>query len=75
MAGMIPDAPYIREAEMFGMPPYDEPKCPVCGRECNSIFLDQNREAFGCEHCVKEEDSYDWRERQQDEDRPDWADK
>lgn len=22
---MVPDAPYIREAETYGMPPYDEP--------------------------------------------------
>jgi hypothetical protein len=71
----IPDAPYIREAETLGMPPYEPmPVCPVCGKECNSIFLDTNREAFGCEHCVKEEDSYEWLEQEKEKSRPDWVD-
>lgn len=70
----IPDAPWIREAERFGMPPYDVPQCPCCGHECNSIFLDQNREPFGCEFCVKEEDSYEWQEQEKEKSRPDWAD-
>ena len=42
----IPDAPYIREAEMYGMPPYeDEPdfteqinSLAQCDRECDAVI-------------------------------------
>ena len=40
----LPDAPWIREAEMFGPPPYDDgpdPVCPICGEECETIYTDK----------------------------------
>ena len=70
----IPDAPYIREAERYGMPPYDVPQCPVCGHECNSIFMDYSGNVFGCENCIRERDSYEWRDEETEASRPDWAD-
>ena len=40
----LPDAPWIREAETYGMPPYDDfdVTCPVCGRECEEFYLDED---------------------------------
>ena len=43
---MIPDAPYIREAETYGMPPYeDDPdftdqinSLKQCDRECDAVI-------------------------------------
>lgn len=59
---MIPDAPYIREAETFGMPDNgEEPKCPVCGSETDSYYVLQG-EVLGCPNCIDIEDAYDWRE-------------
>ena len=58
-----PDAPYIREAEMFGMPSPEPVECPICGKECEEIYEDRDGYVFGCEHCVKCHDSYDWREK------------
>ena len=59
----IPDAPWIREAEMYGLPSEEYPDCPVCGKECRTIYLDGSY-AIGCEHCIKEVDAADWLEEQ-----------
>ena len=63
----IPDAPYIREAEMYGMPPYDpEPKCPICYRECETLFRQYDGvtrtkgDVLGCEHCITTENAWDF---------------
>ena len=56
----IPDAPWIREAELYGPPTAPEVCCPVCGRECNEIYVYKDSDAVGCEHCVKSWDAYDW---------------
>ena len=67
----IPDAPYIREAEMYGMPPYDddpEPTCPICGKECETIYTDKDGEAFGCNECVTLWEAYEWCDEHREED-------
>lgn len=59
----IPDAPYIRDAERNGMPPYDddpEPVCPVCGKKCETIYTDDNDDVVGCDWCIHGEDAADW---------------
>ena len=58
----IPDAPWIRAAECFGV---DDGgtyyvTCPVCEEECDEIYLDGNGEAVGCEHCMRIQSAYDW---------------
>lgn len=62
MTQMLPDAPWIREAERFGMPPYDDdpdPICPCCGREANYIYL-KDGEPIGCDLCLDVMDADDW---------------
>ena len=36
------------------------PRCPVCGRECDTLCLDSNREVFGCDLCVTLIDAYEY---------------
>lgn len=55
----IPDADYIREAEMFGDPHCPDVYCPVCGEKCETIYA-VGSDVFGCEHCVDVMDSDDW---------------
>lgn len=38
------------------------PLCPVCGQECDTIYLDAYGDAVGCENCIETVDSYIWRE-------------
>lgn len=58
----IPDDPRIREAELFGTPPYDddpEPICPVCGKECETIYT-QSGEPVGCDECLTLWEASEW---------------
>ena len=71
---MIPDAPYIREAEMNGMPSPEKVYCPCCGRECLTIYA-IGGDVIGCEQCVDVLDANEWLEQKRIDDRPDWADK
>lgn len=56
---MIADAPWIRDAEMYGDGPCLEPECPVCGSRCETIY-EIGGSVVGCEHCVDEYDAYEW---------------
>lgn len=64
----LPDAPWIRDAELNGYPADDSVRCPVCGEECDTIYEDRNGDAFGCEWCTRKLDAWDW---QEDQDRGD----
>jgi len=71
---MIPDAPWIREAERDGMPSPPLIICPLCGAECETVYVNGDM-VVGCNHCVKTIDSAEWAEETELENRPDWADK
>lgn len=58
----LPDAPWIRDAMINGVPEPDPVHCPICGEECDTIYFDRNGEIFGCEECIKTRDAYDWAE-------------
>lgn len=34
------------------------PICPVCGKECDTVYLDFEGGVAGCDHCVFMEDAY-----------------
>ena len=36
------------------------PRCPVCGRECDTLYLAGDREVFGCDRCVTLIDAYEY---------------
>ena len=73
MMEQIPDAPWIRNAELNGVgdPPV---YCPCCGEDCISVFKDRNGDVFACDRCIQEEDSLVWMEEEKERTRPDWAD-
>lgn len=52
----IPDAPWIRDAEMNGYPDPPPVYCPICGDEALTFYL-QDGIVIGCEHCVTETDA------------------
>ena len=58
----IPDADYIRDAEMNGMPSPDPVDCPVCGERCETIYLNCYRDVLGCDRCIKTKEAYLWAE-------------
>lgn len=58
----IPDAPWIRDAERYGVPEVDELICPVCGKEAESFFIDSNNDIIGCDECIRMVDAYEWYE-------------
>ena len=70
----IPDAPYIRDAEQNGYPSWEPVYCPVCGEECETIYLDQSRNVCGCDKCMKTQDAGEWLEEEKERTRPDWVD-
>lgn len=60
----LPDAPWIRDAELNGYPADDPVKCPICGEECDTIYMDEGNEVFGCNRCVHTVDAWYWKESQ-----------
>lgn len=64
---MTADAPWIRDAEMYGM--WDGPavECPVCGEECEILYKDVNNEIVGCDQCMRTLDAADWYREQLEE--------
>ena len=36
------------------------PRCPVCGRECDTLYLDSDHDVFGCEQCIEMQDAYEF---------------
>ena len=63
----LPDAPWIVDAELNGLPEVPVVKCPVCGAECEEIYFYRgSRDALGCDRCIDSMDSYDWRQEEDD---------
>ena len=54
----IPDAPWIREAEIFGMPEGDSVYCPCCGEENPEYFYTDCGDVVGCSECINWEDPF-----------------
>jgi hypothetical protein len=57
---MIPDAPWIRDAEQNGMPSSAPPVCPVCYQETDRFYIaNGSNEIIGCENCIDSVDAWD----------------
>ena len=54
------DAPWIRDAELNGMPEGDDVYCPVCGEENPEDFYVHDGDVVGCSCCVKRYDPWEW---------------
>ena len=59
---MIPDAPWIRDAENNGVDDKDYTwYCPVCGAENpERFYLDDFGDVCACDECVDTTDALDW---------------
>jgi hypothetical protein len=44
---------------------YELPHCPVCGRECHTIYEDKNGHILGCNHDIEAKDANDYFEEEQ----------
>lgn len=52
----LPDHPVIANLLRTGYPDGREPtvpRCPVCGDEADTFYLDQYGEIVSCNHCVR----------------------
>lgn len=58
---MLPNAPYITDAERHGMPHPETMECPRCGTKTDEIYA-FCREILGCPHCVQLVDVDTWNE-------------
>lgn len=50
-------ANYLRTGYPNGDPVY--PRCPVCGKQCETIFQDMYGDVFGCDNCVTFVDAWE----------------
>lgn len=61
----LPDDPAIRRAERTGLRPGESPdepetECPICGKLCESLYLDIDNDVCGCENCLRKIDAADY---------------
>ncbi len=61
---MLRDHPDIERAMATGYPgdEPEQPVCPVCGQECETIYRAQDSEIVGCDMCISEETAWECRE-------------
>lgn len=50
------------EDHMLEPPTWDDfiPICPVCGKECDTVYLDMDRDIAGCDCCINLVDAYEY---------------
>lgn len=46
----------------------DNPICPVCGEECETVYTDINAEVCGCNNCITGYDAWDYFDDEEDPD-------
>lgn len=66
---MIPDAPWIRDAELNGYPAGDDVEltCPICGKEPESYYIDNDNTIIGCDKCIRCVDAWEWHQEHETE--------
>ncbi len=50
------DDPIIHSIEQTGYPPWidaDDPRCPVCGEICETVYKDRCGDIVGCDECLR----------------------
>lgn len=58
------DCPEVANAIRTGYP-HGEPKyphCPVCGKECSDIYMDEGGDIFACDNCLIHKDAWEVKE-------------
>lgn len=63
MTTVLIEHPVITRIERTGWPegmePSEGPVCPVCGRECEDVYLDRLGDIVGCDGCLTRRDAWD----------------
>lgn len=72
----LPDAPDIARAERTGLQPGekvpfedDTAECPICGKTCDSLYLDVDGDLFGCDMCVRLVDAGEYQRKKREEEK------
>lgn len=58
----IPDHPVIQNMMRTGYPDGKEPeypRCPVCGKECETLYSDRHGSYIGCDVCIETIDAWE----------------
>lgn len=60
--------PAITKAINTGYPGGDPiwPTCPCCGKECDTIYLDDSKYALGCNKCVQAVDAWEYQQEEEE---------
>lgn len=57
------DDPIIRSLENTGLAPWQselkQPHCPICGQECEKIYLNSDGDPAGCDECLTAYDAWE----------------
>lgn len=57
------DDPIIRSLENTGLAPWQselkQPRCPVCDKECETIYLNKDGDPVGCDECLTAYDAWE----------------
>ena len=56
------DDPIIRSLERTGLPPWNdgrEPRFPVCGQSCDTIYRNAEGDVVGCNECLTAFDAWE----------------
>lgn len=71
----VPDAPWIREAELYGPDDAEEIEysCPVCGEDQPESFVfDRSGDIIGCNCCCHFKDAYEYSAQKRADERNAW---
>ncbi len=61
MCNTVPDHPVIHAMETTGYPDGVEPefpKCPICGEETDTVYVNKKLEIVGCSECITSRDAW-----------------
>ena len=56
------DDPIVASLMATGLPPWNdgrEPKCPVCGESCDTIYRNDEGDIGGCDGCLTAYDAWE----------------
>lgn len=45
----------------------EAPSCPICYRETDTLYRNQDHDIVGCDNCLKAIDAWDWQAEQEAE--------
>ena len=45
----------------------DNPICPVCGWECETLYRNENGDVLGCDVCIETKDAAEWWQEHEEE--------